>query len=677
MRKVIQALTWLLKSHKISSFHQSGNALLPAVIILAGVSAVGMQAMYGDLEQNLNKTKQDMARTTGTQNNITAIKVVENLAQPAAAGAYDSSNPASFPVLFPSPYTGMNGDPPLTPVGAAKGNSQWSFSSSKITVNIPLVGRDSGEQVAQLFNANKPLSANQRSVAVTSLRAVYSTDPNQSPYVIEGYEVAADHNDGIKPNHTAALIKLPPPPAPTCNVTLDNKDATYRPSALVTGVVQVNGVALKARVPNGTDPSTGQPTLGEIITVTRKQSIDTKYAAANFQIAAPRPLPVLDGSTTTTETVSAEVVGLNNELNQCSATYQLALPPTCGLMAAKYVLARGECVKLSTWPIPQTAQVALSGDKSHLKNGMFCMDAASVDGASFKIAATASSSSGSSNCQATFITDVPGGSNGSNGGNGGNGGGKTYQTKCPFLTGTKKEDLSFFINYEGKTSYAARPFDLTNNSWFEVPVISRSQTDSWICPSTSRCYATVTQGTNRNLFVELRQADAAQCTPVPIDRITLGCFAEDTAITVGGGATRSVAELKVGDQVLNPVSGRLVAIERITIGPEALPMIVIHSDGRQLKVTTEHPMLTNRGVIMAELVEPGDRIVYADGSLHKVTSVESIAGSAGAIVRNFIVNSASDNQEDHMVVADGIVTGDLYLQTRLGAELKNKRLAAH
>ena len=574
----------------------------------------------------------------------------------------------------------------LAPVAGAHGGALWSFTNGKISMNIPQVGHATADQVSQLFTQNKPLITAPKAVSIKSLKAVYSIDPNKSPYVIEGYEVSASSSEGSKVIQTAALIKLPPPPAPTCAITLDNKDATYRPSALVSGAVQVNGVALKARIPMSAEEAGKPAAFKEIVTVSRKQSIDSKYAVSNFQLAAPRPLPVLDGETTTEETITAEVVGLNNEVRSCSVTYKLALPPACGLAAAKYVLAPGECINLSLSPIPSSAKTKFTGDLSSVKNGTFCMDPNATDGQKYKVTVSAFSGDGSSDCVATFIADVtdnttpppttpptatptptptptttpPG----------------THIEKCAYLKGSKTADLNFYIlASDGSSSTTSRKFDLKNPKIFEVPVMSRSQTDSWLCPTTSRCYAMENGG--RNLFIELRQADTDRCTPVPIDRLVLGCFAENTRISVSSSETRSIAELKVGDKVLNPVTGELANIERITIGPEILPMIEIVTNDRKLRVTTEHPMLTSRGLLMAELVLEGDRIVYEDGSLHKVTSMASIIGDATTVVRNFSINAASTDPNDHMVLADGIVTGDLYLQSQLKLDTEKKMLASH
>jgi hypothetical protein len=626
---------------------EHGNSSIATIMVIGGVAVMGVQHMYTNTANDINRTKMDLARNSAMKNNVVAIKTLENLTQPSSTTNYNSSNPASFPLIYPKPYTGATNGAQFSPTSQASG-SNWSLKDGQLAIAVPDMAKLSPSSLAQLFAHNSKVNPQTQDVALVGLRPQFSADPYTSPFVIEGYELVATSRTGANVQKTAALIKLPPPPAPTCELILDNPKAVYRPSALVKGKMWVNGVALKVRVPGGNGG------YREVVTIENQQSIDERYAAASFTVAAPRPIAVVDGAATMQVTISAEVVGLNNEVGSCSTTYTLAMPPYCGIIVQKYVLAPEECVDLDIFKSQTDASFSYTENEKHVKGNKFCMPKDPEDGEQFKLEGRVSSLNGESECQATFVADT------------------TKANKCPFLAG-KSADVTFMIITPQGSSAAQFKFELGKDS-FEIPVISRSQEDSRVCPKNSRCFAMLGKQA-RNLFLEVRNADSDKCSLVGIDRVNLGCFAEETRIAVSKNETRLIRELQVGDLVWNPVKKVQVRIARMTAGPETLPLIVVHTAGRSLKVTTEHPMVTDRGLIMAELLEAGDAMVMADGSLEKVVRVESVLHDGAGSVRNFIINPESTDPDDHMVLAEGIVTGDLYLQSQLKKDLEQRHLS--
>ena len=320
--------------------------------------------------------------------------------------------------------------------------------------------------------------------------------------------------------------------------------------------------------------------------------------------------------------------------------------------------------------IPETTNLLNFNNTGNIVYAKFLMPGARFDGQPLQDGdkmvirgQISGGASGSSDCLATFVADVPGGGN---------------TCKCPYLKGAGKT-LSLYVHYmDNSPFYADISFNPTDHSLgeFEVQAMAYSPTDSMPCADSSRCYY-LPNGQQRNFFVELQNAESCSCNPVAISRISLGCFAEDTQIATDKSSTRLISALKIGDKVWNPITQSQAAITEISVGPEDLPLILIKTAKGDIKVTTEHPILTNRGLVTAELIDAGrDRLVYEDGSLHEIISVASVVEKRGVLVYNIKINPQSSSPDDHMLLAGKLVSGDLYLQNQLKQKEDFKRLAA-
>lgn len=143
----------------------------------------------------------------------------------------------------------------------------------------------------------------------------------------------------------------------------------------------------------------------------------------------------------------------------------------------------------------------------------------------------------------------------------------------------------------------------------------------------------------------------------------LGCFAQGTEIAVSPTETKPIEALQKGDVVYNPRNNSFQKIKSTLAGPEEeKDMVVISYNETKLTVTLDHPMPTNRGLIQAGEMQLGDRIQIANGDW--VTPKLELIPSDGQIVYNLALEGP-ENENDHMVVANSIVTGDLDLQNML------------
>jgi hypothetical protein len=158
-----------------------------------------------------------------------------------------------------------------------------------------------------------------------------------------------------------------------------------------------------------------------------------------------------------------------------------------------------------------------------------------------------------------------------------------------------------------------------------------------------------------------------------------GCFAADTQIlssfrSDGRANYLRAAMLSPSDQLVSLADDASFsdvvlteqAIKRIVSGPEDGELFVFTlANGRTLKVTTHHPMVLDSGkLVEASKVEPGASFVGVDG--RSVAIVQISRAKPEADVFNF--ETGGDTQLNHILVAEGVLTGDLKIQNELSDE---------
>lgn len=143
-----------------------------------------------------------------------------------------------------------------------------------------------------------------------------------------------------------------------------------------------------------------------------------------------------------------------------------------------------------------------------------------------------------------------------------------------------------------------------------------------------------------------------------------GCFAPETQITMADGSRLPINEVRIGDEVMS-AAGRPVAVKTVIAGPEAKPMYRVGFAGRTVKVTEEHPFQTKDGLKKAHDLAVGDEVLDVDGSYAPLQVLDLVPADDEQMVWNVLLDGDSDPQT-HMLIGDGIVSGDLFLQNRGG-----------
>jgi hypothetical protein len=158
-----------------------------------------------------------------------------------------------------------------------------------------------------------------------------------------------------------------------------------------------------------------------------------------------------------------------------------------------------------------------------------------------------------------------------------------------------------------------------------------------------------------------------------------GCFATDTAIltsishdgepgyTPASKITSQDAVMSMADEAsLARVTLATHPIKRVVYGPEKPELYVFGlASGATLRVTQYHPMVLDDGTILeAHRVDRSMSFVGTHGESVAITSITR----ERAIGDVFNFETAGDTQLSHVIVAEGVLVGDLKLQNELAAE---------
>ncbi len=173
------------------------------------------------------------------------------------------------------------------------------------------------------------------------------------------------------------------------------------------------------------------------------------------------------------------------------------------------------------------------------------------------------------------------------------------------------------------------------------------------------------------LFDRQFSGNAAQsCFLCGLVRWLYGCFPHGVNILTGDGVTyKKIEEFSAGETVWNPVTKKAVKILNISEGPERKALVVLKTDGATLRASTEHPMFMARGWRQAQEIRSGDILQDSAGEKVKVRKVSRERPTAGLSVINFILERHG-LPSDGLMVADGLVVGDLIVQHEISAKRK-------
>ncbi len=147
-----------------------------------------------------------------------------------------------------------------------------------------------------------------------------------------------------------------------------------------------------------------------------------------------------------------------------------------------------------------------------------------------------------------------------------------------------------------------------------------------------------------------------------ICRKKAGCFEASTRIRMADGTEKFIIDIHKGDEVWNPKTGRGQGVRYMTIGTEYDGMMRVGIGKRMVEVTPTHPFLTRKGWVQAKTLRIGMQVWDWDGAFRRLDLVEPFRGHVLPTVVNLVLEGEERSFDEHFVLANGLVTGDLSVQ---------------
>ena len=90
-------------------------------------------------------------------------------------------------------------------------------------------------------------------------------------------------------------------------------------------------------------------------------------------------------------------------------------------------------------------------------------------------------------------------------------------------------------------------------------------------------------------------------------------------------------------------------------------------------VTSKHPFITRAGLKQADELSKTDEIIVKGGAFRKVDRIVKRAAKKDQQVVNIAIAGPNFEASSHMLEADGVVAGDLFIQEKLENEKNLKK----
>lgn len=143
-----------------------------------------------------------------------------------------------------------------------------------------------------------------------------------------------------------------------------------------------------------------------------------------------------------------------------------------------------------------------------------------------------------------------------------------------------------------------------------------------------------------------------------------GCLPTGTPIRMADGSLKDVEEIEVGQKVLADAGGRVLTVVDTFRGTEEDPLLVVEDDrGHRLAMSSTHPTVTARGVLLAKQLKTGDVVTTEDGPATLV-KVERQASEEKVRVYNLGLGAEGEEvtRNGTTFFAGGILVGDNRMQ---------------
>ncbi|MCV2885691.1 Hint domain-containing protein [Aestuariibacter sp. AA17] len=193
-------------------------------------------------------------------------------------------------------------------------------------------------------------------------------------------------------------------------------------------------------------------------------------------------------------------------------------------------------------------------------------------------------------------------------------------------------------------------------------------------------------GRESNFQISITSEEASRFgnyyTPV-LPKIKLGysCLAKGTLITMADGTQLEIEKIQEGDFVMgaqanNAMTAEAMEVVDVSVGIEAIQMYRIHTGDESILMTETHPVSTsNKGIVWASELEPGDRILSKSGSaLVTEVATEYYKDNIYNLKLKPSKESTLSGKRDLGMFANNMLVGDLSAQDKFNYKYQGKTL---
>ena len=144
-----------------------------------------------------------------------------------------------------------------------------------------------------------------------------------------------------------------------------------------------------------------------------------------------------------------------------------------------------------------------------------------------------------------------------------------------------------------------------------------------------------------------------------------GSLLPDTRILMHDGTEIALETIHTGDWIVNPATGKAVEVQSVIRKHEDSTLYELRTDETGIRLTAEHPVLLESGIQPAATIKSGDTVIGQDGKRLRVWSLEKLPMQENSIVYSLLLKTDSKRLLDHLLIANGIVVGDSWVQKQI------------
>ncbi len=144
-------------------------------------------------------------------------------------------------------------------------------------------------------------------------------------------------------------------------------------------------------------------------------------------------------------------------------------------------------------------------------------------------------------------------------------------------------------------------------------------------------------------------------------------WGSDTLVQMADGSFKKISTLKYGHMLWNPKFKRPEKVLYVHETPPPTSMVEIKLGDKKIDVTSLHPFVSRRGLLLAQDLKPGDQLPSADRNWQTISALRTYKPSSDAKVYDIFLDS-DQAPSDRLLNMDGLLAPSYEWQREL-AEL--------